>query len=109
MAAPAPAVPVPGAPLNPLENWLNHSVSIVTNEGRIFVGTLKGFDQFVNVILEDSHERSYSLASGVKMEPLGLYIVRGDNIAVIGELDDVLEQTFDFSLMRAKPLKPVVH
>ena len=45
-----------------------------------FQGKLKGFDQTVNVILEGSHERVYSSTSGVEQVPLGLYIIRGDNV-----------------------------
>lgn len=39
-----------------------------------------GFDQTTNVILSDSTERVYSMEEGVEEVPLGLYIVRGDNI-----------------------------
>lgn len=40
----------------------------------------QGFDQLVNVVLEDSHERVYSESQGVEQIPLGLYIIRGDNM-----------------------------
>jgi U6 snRNA-associated Sm-like protein LSm8 len=41
---------------------------------------LKGFDQCVNVILDDSFERVFSLKEPVEAVELGLYIVRGDNM-----------------------------
>ena len=43
---------------------------------------LQGFDQLVNLVLEDSHERVYSESNGVERVPLGLYIIRGDNVYV---------------------------
>ena len=43
-------------------------------------GTLKGFDQTVNLILDESHERVFSSGSGVEQVMLGLYIIRGDNM-----------------------------
>ena len=43
-------------------------------------GTLKGFDQSINLILDDSYERVYRLDKGVEQAVLGLYIVRGDNM-----------------------------
>eukprot|EP00116_Pleurobrachia_bachei_P016951 sb/3477213/ len=43
-------------------------------------GTLKGFDQTVNLILDDAHERVFSGNQGVEEVPLGLYLVRGDNV-----------------------------
>ncbi len=46
----------------------------------IFQGTLKGFDQTINLILDESHERVYSSGQGVEQVILGLYIVRGDNV-----------------------------
>lgn len=39
-----------------------------------------GFDQTTNVILSDAIERIYSMDEGVEEQPLGLYIVRGDNM-----------------------------
>ncbi|XP_065302736.1 U6 snRNA-associated Sm-like protein LSm8 isoform X2 [Dermacentor albipictus] len=63
-----------------LEGYVNHTVSIITADGRHIVGTLKGFDQTINLILDESHERVYSSDHGVEQVPLGLYIVRGDNV-----------------------------
>lgn len=41
---------------------------------------LKGFDQTTNIILQDCHERVFSPTAGVEQVPLGLYIIRGDNM-----------------------------
>lgn len=46
----------------------------------VLQGTLKGFDQTVNLILDESHERVFSSGSGVEQVMLGLYIIRGDNM-----------------------------
>ena len=43
-------------------------------------GRLKGFDQCINIILEDSHERVYSSSEPVEKVPLGLYVIRGQNM-----------------------------
>ena len=75
-----------------LEGYVNRLVSVITADGRNFVGTLKGFDQVINLILEDTHERVFSPNAGVEQVVLGLHIVRGDNIAVIGSLKNM--QTF---------------
>ena len=45
-------------------------------------GTLKGFDQSLNVILQHSTERVFSSTQGVEEVELGTYIVRGDNMWV---------------------------
>ena len=80
-----------------IESYVNRMVSIITSDGRNFIGTLKGFDQTINIILDDTHERVYSSATGVEQVVLGLHIVRGDNIAVIGELDEEVDQRLDLS------------
>ncbi|KAL0462526.1 UNVERIFIED_CONTAM: Sm-like protein LSM8 [Sesamum latifolium] len=101
------------------------TISIITNDGRNIVGVLKGFDQATNIILDESHERVYStkclihlppgtfgfciLKEGVQQLVLGLYIIRGDNISIVGELDEELDASLDLSKLRAHPLKPVIH
>ncbi|KAL8559192.1 U4/U6-U5 snRNP complex subunit lsm8 [Nucella lapillus] len=92
-----------------LESYVNKTVSIVTADGRIIVGTLKGFDQTINLILDESHERVFSTSQGMEQVILGLYIVRGDNVVVIGEVDDETDSRVDFDNIRAEPLNPVVH
>jgi hypothetical protein len=78
-------------------------VSVITSDGRNIVvwvrlyckllqwiifekysqGSLKGFDQTTNIILEQSHERVFSEDKGVIQNVLGLYIIRGDNMLVL--------------------------
>ncbi|GBG92637.1 hypothetical protein CBR_g56602, partial [Chara braunii] len=72
-------------------------------------GTLQGFDQATNLILDQSHERVYSTKQGVAQLVLGVSIIRGDNIAVVGELDQELDSNLDLNALRAAPLKPVTH
>lgn len=43
-------------------------------------GVLKGYDQTTNLILENTHERVFSVDKGVEQNVLGLYIIRGDNM-----------------------------
>lgn len=92
-----------------LEGYINHTISVVTNDGRMIVGTLKGFDQTINLILDESHERVFSSTQGVEQVVLGLYIIRGDNIAVVGEIDDETDSSLDLANIKAEPLNPVVH
>ncbi|CAN0921807.1 Sm-like protein LSM8 [Linum grandiflorum] len=92
-----------------LESLVDQTISVITNDGRNIVGNLKGFDQATNIILDESHERVYSTKEGVQQLVLGLYIIRGDNISVIGELDEDLDAQLDMSNLRAHPLKPVSH
>ncbi|EQC31530.1 hypothetical protein SDRG_10704 [Saprolegnia diclina VS20] len=92
-----------------LQEMVDHMVSVTTNDGRNFVGTLKGYDQCINIVLDDSFERIYSAKADVQVVDLGLYIVRGDNIALIGEVEPNIKQQTQGDNARAEPMKPVTH
>jgi len=66
-----------------------------------------GFDQKSNVVLSDSKERVYSMDEGVEEIPLGLYLVKGDMIVLIGEIDEALDQAVDLSTIHAEPIPPI--
>ncbi|KAL5516595.1 hypothetical protein EMCRGX_G001978 [Ephydatia muelleri] len=95
--------------LTSLDQMVERLISVITSDGRVIVGKLRGFDQTVNLILEGSHERVYSSTSGVEKVPLGLYIIRGDNVAVVGEIDEELESELNLTEIRAEPLSAIAH
>ena len=43
---------------------------------------MAGYDQKSNVVLSDTKERVYSVDEGVEEMPLGLYLVKGDQMYV---------------------------
>lgn len=92
-----------------LDSYVNHTVSIITADGRNFVGTLRGFDQTINVILDDTHERVFSQSNGIEQVVLGLHIIRGDNIAIIGQVDETIDSQLDYAAIHSEPLLPIVH
>ena len=71
-----------GAKTNIISELVGKVVCIVTLEGRCLVGTLRGIDPVNNLVLENSHERTFHADRGMEMEPMGLYIVRGDSLCV---------------------------
>lgn len=84
-------------------------VNVITADGKVLVGTLKGIDNGTNIILDDSHERVFSTDQGVERHQLGLCVIRGENVAVIGQVERDMDLKLDLSECKAKPLKPVVH
>ena len=92
-----------------IADYLDKRVLVITQDGRIITGELKGFDQTTNIILSDSVERVYSSDEPMEEVPLGLYIVRGDHISVIGELDVEADAKIDWSSIRAEPLDEIRH
>jgi len=46
---------------------------------------------------------------GVETVPLGLFVIKGDNVAVLGEVDTSLDERVHWSSTKGETLKPVVH
>uniref|UniRef100_A0A0G4G219 U6 snRNA-associated Sm-like protein LSm8 n=1 Tax=Chromera velia CCMP2878 TaxID=1169474 RepID=A0A0G4G219_9ALVE len=92
-----------------LESLVGETITVLTNDGRVFMGTLKGFDQATNLVVEHCSERVYSEEGPVEKLQIGLQLIRGDNIAVIGEVDVEVDSQIDPKSVRAAPIRPVVH
>jgi U6 snRNA-associated Sm-like protein LSm8 len=90
-----------------VEKLVGKTVNVITNEGRNFIGNLTCFDQKMNIILTECEERIYSQTKEVEVESFGSYFIRGDNIAIIGEIDPTLEQNIDYKKIKAPALKPM--
>ncbi|KAF9028917.1 LSM-domain-containing protein [Hymenopellis radicata] len=90
-----------------LQGSVDKRVLLVLQDGRAIVGTLAGYDQKSNVVLSDSKERVYSLEEGVEEVPLGLYLVKGDMIILIGDIDEAKDEALDLSVIRAEPIPPI--
>ncbi|KDO64964.1 hypothetical protein CISIN_1g0321082mg, partial [Citrus sinensis] len=59
---------------------------VLLRDGRKLMGTLCSFDQFANAVLEGACERV--IVGDLYCDiPLGLYVIRGENVVLIGELD----------------------
>ncbi|ETW02170.1 hypothetical protein H310_05739 [Aphanomyces invadans] len=73
-----------------LVEQLDKQLLVVLRDGRHLVGMLRSFDQFSNIVLEGTCER-HIVGNTYCDIPLGLYIIRGENIVLMGELDPVKE------------------
>nr|ODN85202.1 U6 snRNA-associated Sm-like protein LSm8 [Cryptococcus depauperatus CBS 7841]ODO02494.1 U6 snRNA-associated Sm-like protein LSm8 [Cryptococcus depauperatus CBS 7855] len=90
-----------------IESYVDQTVQVILQDGRIIVGKLKGYDQRTNLILADSVEREYSAEQGVEMVPLGLYVIKGDNVALVAEIDEEKDSTINYSEILAEPLPEI--
>ncbi|KAG7530134.1 hypothetical protein FFLO_05249 [Filobasidium floriforme] len=93
--------------MSAISSFVNQQVQVILYDGRVIVGKLMGFDVRANIILADSVEREFSEDEGVEMVPLGLYMIKGDNVAMIGEIDTDKDATIDYSSIRAPPLNDI--
>jgi U6 snRNA-associated Sm-like protein LSm1 len=64
---------------------LDKRLLVVLRDGRHYIGILRSFDQFSNIVLEQTVERVVVDQEYADV-PLGLYVVRGENVVLLGEL-----------------------
>lgn len=69
-----------------LASYLDRKLLVLLRDGRKLLGILRSFDQFANAVLEGACERVIvgDIYSDI---PLGLYVIRGENVVLVGELD----------------------
>jgi U6 snRNA-associated Sm-like protein LSm1 len=69
-----------------LASYLDRKLLVLLRDGRKLMGLLRSFDQFANAVLEGACERV--IVGNLYCDiPLGLYVIRGENVVLIGELD----------------------
>ena len=88
-----------------VENLLGHFVQVISIEGRVFIGELNSYDQLMNIILKNCIERIFNKEKGVREENMGLYMLRGDNVAIISEYNLNKEKSTDYSKIKSEKLK----
>lgn len=76
---------VPGT--SNLTDYLDKRLLIVLRDDRKLYGILRSFDQFGNLLLHDVVERFY-LDLEFADEAVGLLVVRGENVVMVGEIDE---------------------
>ena len=65
-------------PLDVLERSINKKMALQLKDGRVIEGKLVGFDQYMNLVLEESEERNQDA-----QRRLGTVILRGNNVVTI--------------------------
>ncbi|HUR68690.1 MAG TPA: LSm family protein [Candidatus Thermoplasmatota archaeon] len=77
-------------PLDVLERSINKKMALQLKDGRLIQGTLVGFDQYMNLVLEESEEKQAPpkggeapAADAMVSRRLGTVILRGNNVVTI--------------------------
>ncbi|MEE9164486.1 MAG: LSM domain-containing protein [Thermoplasmata archaeon] len=65
-------------PLQILERSLNKKISLILKDDRVLVGTLAGYDDYMNMVLEDTEE-----TQGEQVRRVGTVVLRGNNVVTI--------------------------
>eukprot|EP00762_Andalucia_godoyi_P000210 ANDGO_02419.mRNA.1 Small nuclear ribonucleoprotein G len=67
-----------------LKKYLEKKVSVKMNANRTVVGILRGFDQFMNITMEDVIELVHDDGAPV---PLGTVLIRGNSVHMLELLE----------------------
>lgn len=65
-------------PMKMLEENLNKKVALLLKDNRVLEGTLSGYDEYMNMVLDNVEESAESLT-----RKLGTVIIRGSNVVRI--------------------------
>merc|ERR1719183_2475917 len=84
---------------------LDKRVLVTLRDGRHFVGMMRSFDQYGNVMLEDTYER-HVVGNVYADERVGLYVIRGENLVLLGELD--MNKEAQGTALREVPLEQIM-
>lgn len=90
---------------------VDRKIFVLLRDGRHLFGILRTFDQFANIVLQDAIERIYltTEADGAPQTDLpkrfgeeyrGVFMVRGENVVMLGELDIDREDDHLYSLQQ---------
>eukprot|EP01117_Protostelium_nocturnum_P015899 TRINITY_DN619_c0_g3_i2.p1 TRINITY_DN619_c0_g3~~TRINITY_DN619_c0_g3_i2.p1 ORF type:complete len:143 (-),score=58.21 TRINITY_DN619_c0_g3_i2:209-637(-) len=62
---------------------------VTLRDGLKLFGTLRSFDQFANIVLEDTKERIYiEDQKSYGERSVGIRLIRGENVVLLGEIDE---------------------
>ncbi|KAF2182477.1 Sm-like ribonucleoprotein [Zopfia rhizophila CBS 207.26] len=95
-----------------LNAYINKKVCVITTDGRTLVGTLISCDQTTNLVLQNCVERIIRPPDDPEPSeeaPLGVYIIRGDTVAVCGKVDEALDASIDWSKVRGEAIGGTKH
>lgn len=60
---------------------------VALRDGRKLIGVLRSWDQFGNLVLQDTVERLFVESEKVYADiERGLFLVRGENVSLLGEI-----------------------
>eukprot|EP00511_Aplanochytrium_stocchinoi_P001235 CAMPEP_0204830324 /NCGR_PEP_ID=MMETSP1346-20131115/8469_1 /ASSEMBLY_ACC=CAM_ASM_000771 /TAXON_ID=215587 /ORGANISM="Aplanochytrium stocchinoi, Strain GSBS06" /LENGTH=77 /DNA_ID=CAMNT_0051960501 /DNA_START=295 /DNA_END=528 /DNA_ORIENTATION=- len=68
-----------------LKKYMDKRLSIKLNADRKVVGVLRGFDQFMNLVLDEAEEQD----SETQVNSLGMIVIRGNSVIQIECLDRI--------------------
>ena len=72
-----------------LIDMVDKKILCILRDGRHLIGNLRSYDQFANLVLQETIERIYTHPNNYGIKEWGIFIVRGENVALMGEIVDL--------------------
>ncbi|KAI1434661.1 like-Sm domain-containing protein [Xylaria sp. CBS 124048] len=98
--------------MSQLQSYMNKKVLVLTADSRTLVGTLLSSDQQTNLVLGGAIERIIRTPEDPEPSttvPLGLYIVRGDNVCIVGLVDEELDNSINWDNVKGSAIGGIKH
>ncbi|KAH9378222.1 U6 snRNA-associated Sm-like protein LSm1 [Haemaphysalis longicornis] len=73
---------------------LDKKLLVFLRDGRTLIGYLRSIDQFANLVLHQTIERIH-VGKQYGDIPRGIFVIRGDNVVLLGEIDEEKEKDAD--------------
>lgn len=67
-----------------LKKYMDKKLQIKLNANRVVIGTLRGFDQFMNLVVDNTVE-----VNGNDKTDIGMVVIRGNSVVMIEALEPV--------------------
>ncbi|XP_015056609.1 probable small nuclear ribonucleoprotein G [Solanum pennellii] len=67
-----------------LKKYMDKQLQIKLNANRLVTGTLRGFDQFMNLVIDNTVE-----VNGNDKNEIGMVVIRGNSVVTIEALEPV--------------------
>ncbi|CAM0906704.1 unnamed protein product [Alopecurus aequalis] len=67
-----------------LKKYMDKKLQIKLNANRVVIGTLRGFDQFMNLVVDNTVE-----VNGDEKSDIGMVVLRGNSVVMIEALEPI--------------------
>ncbi|KAJ5391668.1 hypothetical protein N7509_007158 [Penicillium cosmopolitanum] len=91
-----------------LQHYIDKKVLILTVDGRTLLGTLLSTDQMTNLVLTETVERIIRTSDDDEPSSQvehGLYLIRGDNVVICGEVDEKIDGEIDWTKVKGEVIR----
>ncbi|EFP79828.2 uncharacterized protein PGTG_05053 [Puccinia graminis f. sp. tritici CRL 75-36-700-3] len=78
---------VPFTTSGALVDIVDKKILVSLRDGKKLIGVLRSYDQFANLVLQDTIERIHDGICKYTDIWRGIYLVRGENVVLLGEID----------------------